>query len=153
MVAFAPNASLGKPKLPENYIAAWHPWSYDRRVPIRSYRPGNADFEQYLSIETVAIALTLAILAYIASPELDGRCLDLIRPGETAAPARPCAPALPVHSNRTRRRSIAFRPPPDLDLGRLLKGQGEPAKHIRLGDFAEESGRGIGHFQIPRVGL
>lgn len=55
------------------------PWIYDRRVPIIFYRPGTVPFEQPLSIETVDIMPTLAVLIGLDVPsqEIDGRCLDL----------------------------------------------------------------------------
>ncbi len=60
------------------YIAGHgSPWNYDRRVPILFWWPGAAGFEQPLAVETVDIAPTLAAVAGIKAPPVDGRCLDL----------------------------------------------------------------------------
>ncbi|RYG85040.1 alkaline phosphatase family protein, partial [bacterium] len=78
-VAVAPYTSLGLPAAPRFYVAGHgSPWDYDRRVPMLFYRPGGAAYEQYLAVETVDIAPTLAALLGVAVPaEIDGRCLPL----------------------------------------------------------------------------
>lgn len=61
------------------------PWDYDRRVPLLFWRKpalsgaegGMTGFEQPLSVETVDIMPTLAALIRLATPGVDGRCLDL----------------------------------------------------------------------------
>ncbi len=53
------------------------PWNYDRRVPILFWWPEASGFEQPLAVETVDIAPTLAAIAGIKAPPVDGRCLDL----------------------------------------------------------------------------
>ena len=53
------------------------PWDYDRRVPLIFWRRGAVGFEQPLSVETVDIAPTLGALVGVATPGVDGRCLDL----------------------------------------------------------------------------
>ncbi|HEU0067356.1 MAG TPA: alkaline phosphatase family protein [Sphingomonas sp.] len=53
------------------------PWDYDRRVPLLFWRKGMVGFEQALSVETVDIAPTLAATIGLATPGVDGRCLDL----------------------------------------------------------------------------
>ncbi|MBV8972272.1 MAG: alkaline phosphatase family protein [Sphingomonadaceae bacterium] len=58
-------------------------WNYDRRVPILFWWPGVKGYEQPLPVETVDIAPTLAAVAGIKAPPVDGRCLDLDR-GERA---------------------------------------------------------------------
>ena len=60
-------------------------WDYDRRVPILFWHRGMDPFEQPLSVETVDIMPTLAALIHLplASPQVDGRCLDL-DPGPTS---------------------------------------------------------------------
>lgn len=64
------------PKSP--YIAGHgSPWNYDRRVPILFWWPDASGFEQPLAVETVDIAPTLAAIAGIKAPVVDGRCLDL----------------------------------------------------------------------------
>ena len=78
-VAIAPYTSLGLPAPPRFYVAGHgSPWDYDRRVPMLFYRPGGARYEQYLGVETVDIAPTLAALLQIPVPSaIDGRCLPL----------------------------------------------------------------------------
>ena len=61
-------------------------WNYDRRVPILFWWPGAEGFEQSLPIETVDIAPTLAALAGVATPVVDGRCLDLDRTAASTCP-------------------------------------------------------------------
>lgn len=64
----------------KEYVATHgSPWDYDRRVPILFWRKGITPFEQPLSVETVDIAPTLAVLIklHIPAGEIDGRCLDL----------------------------------------------------------------------------
>ncbi len=58
-------------------------WNYDRRVPILFWWPGAEGYEQPLPVETVDIAPTLAAVAGIAAPTVDGRCLDLDRTAAT----------------------------------------------------------------------
>lgn len=53
------------------------PWDYDRRVPLLFWRRGVTGFEQPLSVETIDIAPTLGPLIGVATPGVDGRCLDL----------------------------------------------------------------------------
>lgn len=57
------------------------PWDYDRRVPLLFWRRGQPAFEQPLSVQTVDILPTLAAPLRLATPGIDGRCLDL-DPGE-----------------------------------------------------------------------
>jgi predicted AlkP superfamily pyrophosphatase or phosphodiesterase len=77
-VVFAPYATLGVPGSAGDAIAGHgSPWNYDRRVPILFWWPGADGFEQSLPVETVDIAPTLARLSHVATPRLDGRCLDL----------------------------------------------------------------------------
>ena len=60
------------------YIAGHgSPYTYDRRVPILFWWPGATGFEQPLAVETVDIAPTLAAVAGVEAPPVDGRCLDL----------------------------------------------------------------------------
>ena len=54
-------------------------WNYDRRVPILFWWPGAQGYEQPLPVETVDIAPTLAAVAGVPTPVVDGRCLDLDR--------------------------------------------------------------------------
>jgi len=69
---FAPPAAYG-----DTVASHGSPWNYDRRVPMIFWWPGASGFEQPLPVETVDIAPTLAKLFRVATPPLDGRCLDL----------------------------------------------------------------------------
>lgn len=92
LIAFKPYATVGHVEPPANYIANHgSPWNYDRRVPILFWRPGLTGYEQYLPIETVDIAPTLAALIDLPAPEVDGRCIDL-----DGGPANTC----PLGRNR-----------------------------------------------------
>jgi len=78
LIALQPYATWGKASA--DYIAGHgSPWNYDRRVPILFWWPGAQGYEQYLPVETVDIAPTLAALIGVATPTVDGRCLDLDR--------------------------------------------------------------------------
>ena len=78
LIAFKPYSTLGHVDSDGFYIAQHGaPWNYDRRVPIVFWRPGLPGYEQYLPIETVDIAPTLAALVGVAHPAVDGRCIDL----------------------------------------------------------------------------
>ena len=71
-------ASFGIPGVNATYIAGHgSPWDYDRRVPMLFWWPGATGFEQPLAVETIDIAPTLAALAGVKIPPVDGRCLDL----------------------------------------------------------------------------
>ena len=88
IVAFKPYASFGDPETPGDAVAGHgSPWNYDRRVPILFWWPGAAPFEQSLPVETVDIAPTLAAVAGVAIPQVDGRCLDLNRGAGTSCPS------------------------------------------------------------------
>lgn len=78
LIAFKPYWTLD-PVDPAGYYIAEHgsPWNYDRRVPIVFWRPGSPGYEQYLPIETVDIAPTLAALVGVSHPAVDGHCIDL----------------------------------------------------------------------------
>ena len=77
-VAWAEFATPSALTNPISYVAGHgSPWNYDRRVPILFWWPGAAGFEQPLAVETVDIAPTLAAVAGVKAPEVDGRCLDL----------------------------------------------------------------------------
>ncbi|MBS0416124.1 MAG: alkaline phosphatase family protein [Proteobacteria bacterium] len=78
LIAFKPYSTLDHVDSNGFYIAGHGtPWNYDRRVPIVFWRPGLPGYEQYLPIETVDIAPTLAGLVGVAHPPVDGRCIDL----------------------------------------------------------------------------
>jgi predicted AlkP superfamily pyrophosphatase or phosphodiesterase len=78
LIAYKPYTTMDRVD-PNGYYIAEHgsPWNYDRRVPIVFWRPGFPGYEQYLPIETVDIAPTLAALVAVPHPAIDGRCIDL----------------------------------------------------------------------------
>jgi predicted AlkP superfamily pyrophosphatase or phosphodiesterase len=57
------------------------PWDYDRRVPILFWWPGVTPDDRKTPIETVDIAPTLAGIANVKAPPVDGKCLDLTETG------------------------------------------------------------------------
>jgi len=87
LVAYRPYMSFGIPS-PGRRAIAGHgsPWNYDRRVPILFWWPGVQGFEQALPVETVDIAPTLAGLAGITPPPVDGVCRDLDRGSASSCP-------------------------------------------------------------------
>ena len=50
---------------------------HDREVPILFWWPGATAEARATPIETVDIAPTLAAIAHVKTPEVDGQCLDL----------------------------------------------------------------------------
>ena len=54
------------------------PWDYDRRVPILFWWPGVTAADRKEPIETVDIAPTLAAIAGVPAPAVDGHCLDQV---------------------------------------------------------------------------
>ncbi len=77
-VAFQPYTTFGNPQAEGDTVAGHGSvWNYDRRVPLLFWWPGATPFEQPLPVETTDIAPTLAALAHIKTPPVDGRCLDL----------------------------------------------------------------------------
>ena len=80
MVVLRPYTTLGDPRAVGDTIGGHGSlWNYDRRVPIVFWWPGAEGFEQPIAVETVDIAPTLAALAGVKPPVVDGRCLDLDR--------------------------------------------------------------------------
>ncbi len=78
-VALAEHASIGMPRAPGDAVAGHgSPWDYDRRVPILFWWPGVKPADRREPIETVDIAPTLAAIAQVPAPEVDGRCLDQV---------------------------------------------------------------------------
>lgn len=53
------------------------PWDYDRRVPIVFWKPKATTQERFLPIRTIDIAPTLAAVARIEAPAVEGRPLPL----------------------------------------------------------------------------
>ncbi len=77
-VAYAERTSFGMPRGPGDVVAGHgSPWDHDRQVPILFWWPGaNAD-ARTTPVETVDIAPTLAAIAGVKTPEVDGQCVDL----------------------------------------------------------------------------
>ena len=77
-VAFVEGATVGIPQGPGDNIGGHgSPWDYDRRVPILFWWPGVTAKAGGRPIETVDIAPTLAAVAGIPAPPVDGVCVDL----------------------------------------------------------------------------
>ena len=77
-VAYAPRTSFGLPRGPGDTVAGHgSPWDYDRQVPILFWWPGAAKDTRSASVETVDIAPTLAGMAKVPTPVVDGVCLNL----------------------------------------------------------------------------
>ncbi|USI74125.1 alkaline phosphatase family protein [Sphingomonas morindae] len=76
LVAYHPYTTLGVPRAPGDVVAGHGtPWDYDRRVPILFWWPGVTPRAESAAIETVDIAPTLAAIAAVPTPAVDGRCL------------------------------------------------------------------------------
>jgi predicted AlkP superfamily pyrophosphatase or phosphodiesterase len=76
LVAFRPHASFGLPTAPASNVAGHGtPWDYDRRVPMLFWWNGVAPASRPEAVETVDIAPTLAAIAGVGAPALDGKCL------------------------------------------------------------------------------
>ncbi|PXA87246.1 alkaline phosphatase family protein [Nostoc sp. 3335mG] len=77
-VAYAERTSFGLPRGPGDVVAGHgSPWDHDRQVPILFWWPGVDGQTRDTPIETVDIAPTLAALAGVKTPEVDGQCVDL----------------------------------------------------------------------------
>ncbi len=84
MAVLKPYTTIGDPQALGDTIGGHGSlWNYDRRVPIVFWWPGADGFEQPIAVETVDIAPTLAALAGVKTPIVDGRCLDLDRTAAT----------------------------------------------------------------------
>ncbi|MGH8443659.1 MAG: alkaline phosphatase family protein, partial [Solimonas sp.] len=95
-IAWQPYIAAGEPKKIGDTIAGHgSPWNYDRRVPIVFWWPDARGFEQYLPIETVDIAPTLAAIVGVVTPPVDGRCRDLDRGAASTCALAKSAPARP----------------------------------------------------------
>ena len=78
-VQFTQYATLGMPRGPGDTVAGHgSPWDYDRRVPILFWWPGVTGEDRKEPIETVDIAPTLAAIAHVPAPEVDGKCLQAV---------------------------------------------------------------------------
>ena len=84
-VAYAPRTSFGMPRGPGDVVAGHgSPWDYDRQVPILFWWPGVVQDIRSAPVETVDIAPTLAALAKVPTPVVDGVCLNLDAGGATS---------------------------------------------------------------------
>ena len=84
MAVLKPYTTLGVPVgLGDTIGGHGSVWNYDRRVPILFWWPGAEGYQQPLPVETVDIAPTLAAVVGLATPAVDGRCLDLDRTAAT----------------------------------------------------------------------
>jgi len=78
-VQFLQYATMGMPRGPGDTVAGHgSPWDYDRRVPILFWWPGVSADDRKEPIETVDIAPTLAAIAHVPAPEVDGKCLEAV---------------------------------------------------------------------------
>jgi predicted AlkP superfamily pyrophosphatase or phosphodiesterase len=78
-VVFDEHYRTGVPRKATDAIAGHGtPWDYDRLVPILFWWPGVSGKAITRPIETVDIAPTLAAVAGVRTPLLDGRCLPEI---------------------------------------------------------------------------
>ncbi|QJU58945.1 alkaline phosphatase family protein [Sphingomonas sp. AP4-R1] len=78
-IAFQERASIGLPKKFGDSVAGHGSvWDYDRRVPILFWWPGVRGAQPTAAAETVDIAPTLAAIARIPAPPVDGACLKSV---------------------------------------------------------------------------
>ena len=78
-VQFSEYASIGMPRAPGDAVAGHgSPWDYDRRVPILFWWSGVTAEDRKEPVETVDIAPTLAVIAHVPTPEVDGKCLETV---------------------------------------------------------------------------
>lgn len=77
-VAYRERTSFGMPRGPGDVVAGHgSPWDHDRQVPILFWWPGASADARSTPVETVDIAPTLAALAGVKTPKVDGQCVDL----------------------------------------------------------------------------
>jgi len=77
-VAYRPRTTFGMPRGPGDVVAGHGSvWDHDRQVPILFWWPGVTAETRPTPIETVDIAPTLAAIAGVPTPQVDGRCVDL----------------------------------------------------------------------------
>jgi predicted AlkP superfamily pyrophosphatase or phosphodiesterase len=78
-VVFKPHASFGIPTSPTSGVAGHGtPWDYDRQVPILFWWKGVTPDRRSEPAETVDIAPTLAAIAAVPTPAVDGKCLTSV---------------------------------------------------------------------------
>ncbi len=77
-VAYQERTTFGMPRGPGDVVAGHgSPWDHDRQVPILFWWPGVSADARTTPVETVDIAPTLATIAGVKTPEVDGQCVDL----------------------------------------------------------------------------
>lgn len=77
-VAYQERTSFGMPRGPGDVVAGHgSPWDHDRQVPILFWWPGVTPDTRDTPIETVDIAPTLAAIAEVKTPAVDGHCVAL----------------------------------------------------------------------------
>jgi predicted AlkP superfamily pyrophosphatase or phosphodiesterase len=77
-VAYRERTTFGMPRGPGDVVAGHgSPWDHDREVPILFWWPGATTDARTTPVETVDIAPTLAAIAGVKTPEVDGQCVDL----------------------------------------------------------------------------
>jgi predicted AlkP superfamily pyrophosphatase or phosphodiesterase len=78
-VAFRERASIGLPKKFGDSVAGHGSvWDHDRRVPILFWWPGAKGKMPAEAAETVDIAPTLAAIAHVPAPPVDGTCIKAV---------------------------------------------------------------------------
>ena len=90
--AFAQNVTAGG-RVGSTLAGHGTPWEYDRRVPILFWWPGATGEERFLPIRTIDIAPTLAHVIGVATPKVEGRCIDLNGFAVADCPATETTPA------------------------------------------------------------
>jgi predicted AlkP superfamily pyrophosphatase or phosphodiesterase len=79
MVVLKPHTSGYIPaKAGDSVAGHGSPWDYDRRVPIIFWWNGVTPTNPKAPAETVDIAPTLAVIAGVPTPEVDGKCLTAV---------------------------------------------------------------------------
>ena len=87
-VEFGEHVTIGMPhKAGEAVAGHGTPWDHDRRVPMLFWWPGIRPMQRKEPAETVDIAPTLAAIARVPAPPVDGRCLAIVA-GSCADDAR-----------------------------------------------------------------
>lgn len=75
-VEFREHSTLYMARAPGDAVAGHgSPWDYDRRVPILFWWQGVGAEQRSEPVETVDIAPTLAAIARVPAPQVDGKCL------------------------------------------------------------------------------
>jgi predicted AlkP superfamily pyrophosphatase or phosphodiesterase len=100
-VEFGEYAARSMPKAPTDTVAGHgSPWNHDRQVPILFWWPGIRAQARRDAIETVDIAPTLAAIAGVGAPAVDGSCLRAIAAAYAPASLRRCGRIRPPREPR-----------------------------------------------------